>query len=255
MATNIAIINASTVLKDADVQAVVPALQKQVLNDFAPVFGTSASLAFYSQSVAPPAGTWWISVLDNADQAGALGYHDLTNEGLPLAKVFAASDIQSKSSWSVTISHELLEMLADPDITLSAFAQTNDTTGQLYAYEVCDACEDDQYGYQIDGVLVSDFVYPSWFESFQKPNATQFDHQNRITQPFQLLAGGYIGVFNVTGGSGWTQKTGETAAARYSSREGVGSRRERRRIPRSQWLNSKVEFSGARGPFRLSLVQ
>ncbi|MGA8532542.1 MAG: hypothetical protein WB615_00375 [Candidatus Tumulicola sp.] len=252
MSANIAIINASTVLKDAEVQAIVPALQKQVVNDFAPVYGMSATLAFFSQSTTPPAGSWWITVLDNSDQAGALGYHDLTNEGLPLAKVFAAGDIQNKASWSVTVSHELLEMLADPDIALTAFAQTDATTGTLYAYEVCDACEDDQYGYQIDGISVSDFVYPAWFESFRKPSSTQFDRQQHITSPLQLLGSGYIGVFSITGGSGWTQKTGQLAAARYSSREGVGSRRERRRIPRHQWLSSKVAFSPARGFFKLT---
>lgn len=251
MSANIAIINASTVLKDADVQAIVPALQKQVAQDFAPVYGSTATLSFYSQSATPPAGSWWITVLDNADQAGSLGYHDLTNDGLPLAKVFAAGDIQNKASWSVTVSHEMLEMLADPDITLTAFSQADATTGTLYAYEICDACEDDQYGYEIDGVLVSDFVYPAWFESFRKPSSTQFDRQQRVTQPFQLLGGGYIGTFSITGGSGWTQKTGQLAAARYSSREGVGSRRERRRIPREQWLGSNVAFSENRGFYRL----
>ena len=29
-----------------------------------------------------PAGSWWVVFLDNSDQAGALAYHDLTNEGL-----------------------------------------------------------------------------------------------------------------------------------------------------------------------------
>ena len=42
----IAVINASTVLKDADVQAVVPALQTQVHRDFAPPWGIDADLTF-----------------------------------------------------------------------------------------------------------------------------------------------------------------------------------------------------------------
>jgi hypothetical protein len=35
-----------------------------------------------------PPKTWLIGVFDNSDQAGVLGYHDLTEDGLPLAKVF-----------------------------------------------------------------------------------------------------------------------------------------------------------------------
>jgi hypothetical protein len=42
-----------------------------------------------------------------------VGYHDLTNEGLPLGKVFAGSDMVNGYNWTVTASHELLEMLID----------------------------------------------------------------------------------------------------------------------------------------------
>ena len=42
----IAVINASTVLNDAEVQAAVPALQTQVHRDFAPPWGIDADLMF-----------------------------------------------------------------------------------------------------------------------------------------------------------------------------------------------------------------
>jgi hypothetical protein len=66
--------------------------------------------------------------------------------------------------------------------------QNSNTAGILYAYEVCDACEDDSFGYQIDNILLSDFVYPSWFESFRAEGSTQFDRMNTIQAPLQLLA-------------------------------------------------------------------
>jgi hypothetical protein len=119
----IAFINESTVLTDVQVKAAIPALQKQVSRDFAPVWGVDADPSFVQKTVPVPPQTWLIGVFDNSDQAGALGYHDLTENGLPLAKVFAGSDIQYKSSWTVTASHELLEMLGDPDINLDAFSQ------------------------------------------------------------------------------------------------------------------------------------
>lgn len=238
----VAVMNASTVLTDAEVKAVVPALQTQVHNHFAPAWGIDADLTFVANGDRPPAGAWWLAVLDDSDQAGALGYHDLTNEGLPLGKVFAGTDKQLGYQWSVTASHELLEILADPDVDLSVFVQADASSGALYAYEVCDACEDDQFGYQIDGVLVSDFVYPAWFETFRQPGSTQFDQGQLIRQPLQLLQGGYIGVFDVTAGTGWTQKLGDGRAPRYAARPRVGSRRERRRTPRDQWQKSEVAF-------------
>jgi hypothetical protein len=194
----------------------------------------------------PAAASWWLTVFDNSDQAGALGYHDLTPDGLPLGKIFAATDQQYGENWTVTASHELLEMLGDPDVNLSALVQSSNTAGRLYAYEVCDACEADAAAYQINSVLVSDFVFPAWFESFRQANSTPFDFQKKITAPFQLLAGGYIGVFDIRSGSGWTQITAEGMPHEYKARARVGSRRERRQTPRDRWLRSKVKPSSAR---------
>lgn len=237
----LAVINASTVLTDADVQPVVAALQTQVSDHFAPVWGVDADLTFVPIGGTPAPGSWWLAILDNSDQAGALGYHDITSEGLPLGKVFAATDLQYGYNWTVTASHELLEMLADPDVNLTTFVQSDATSGVLYAYEVCDACEADVYGYQIDGITVSDFVYPTWFESFWSPGAAQFDYGNQIQSPFALLPGGYIGYFDVTAGTGWQQQFAEAGLRKYSMRPAVGSRRERRRTPRNEWLASEIK--------------
>src|ERR1700684_3703317 len=221
----ISVINESTVLADSDVTPVVAVLQKQVTNDFRPVWGTDAELVIVPQGTQPPTGSWWLVLLDDSDQANALGYHDLTTEGLPIGKVFAASDLKAGTSWTVTASHELLEMLGDPNINLTVFVENNNTAGILYAYEVCDACEDDSLGYQIDNTLLTDFVCPSWFESFRAEGSTQFDRMNKIQAPLQLLAGGYIGTFNVTSGGGWQQTTAEKHPT------SLRTRRERRNIP------------------------
>ena len=234
----ISVINESTVLADADVAPVVAALQKQVTNDFRPVWGTDAQLTIVPKGTQPPGGSWWLVLLDDSDQANALGYHDLTSEGLPIGKVFAASDLKAGTSWTVTASHELLEMLGDPNINLTVFVENTNTAGILYAYEVCDACEDDSLGYQIDNILLSDFVYPSWFESFRVEGSAHFDHMNKMVTPFQLLAGGYIGIFKVTAGSGWQQQTADQRPANALHRGGVGTRRERRAIPHELWINS-----------------
>jgi hypothetical protein len=234
----ISVINESTVLADTDVVPVVAALQKQVTNDFSPAWGTDAELTLVSKGALPASGSWWLVLLDDTDQANALGYHDLTSEGLPIGKAFVVSDLKAGTSWTVTASHELLEMLGDPNINLTVFVQNTNTAGILYAYEVCDACEDDSLGYKIDNILVSDFVYPSWFESFRAEASTQFDRTKKMQTPFQLLVNGYIGLFNVTAGSGWQQQTAEKRPANLLHRGGIGTRRERRSIPHDQWINS-----------------
>jgi hypothetical protein len=140
--------------------------------------------------------------------------------------VFAALDLQSGGSWTVTLSHELLEMLADPWINWCA--QGSD--GRIYALEVCDAVETDRLGYRIDEVLVSDFITPSWFEPTR---ADRVDFKRRISKPLQLASGGYISVLDE--GGRWIQmaEQGRSAVPIPS-----GSRRQRRTMRKGDWRKS-----------------
>lgn len=61
----IAVINASTVLTDDEVQAAVPALQTQVHRDFAPIWGIDADLSFIPSGSSADPGLWWLTVLDD----------------------------------------------------------------------------------------------------------------------------------------------------------------------------------------------
>jgi hypothetical protein len=152
-----------------------------------------------------------------------------------MGKVFASTDLKYGCEWTVTASHELMELLADPEVNLSVLVEKKGNQSVLYAYEVCDACEPDNFGYEIDGVLVSNFVYPSWFESFHSPGKTQFDHCGHIQKPFEVLADGYINVYNVTGGGGWQEAIHKEGQLQWNKRAQIGSRRERRKTTRTQW--------------------
>ena len=202
----IAIKNQSTAVTDAQVTAVVAALQIQLDRDYAAAWGSTAALVFLNKNQAVPAGTWPIYVMDTSDVTGALGYHDETL-GVPYGRIFVKTCIQYGYSWTVTLSHELLEMINNPNVNLTVFNQTTNTRGRIYFHEVGDACEDDSYGYVINGIKVSDFVWPAWFDPTQTARGTRYDQQRAITAPFQILTGGYVSVFNVSTGSGWTTLT------------------------------------------------
>ena len=75
------------------------------------------------------------------------------------------------------------------------------------------------------------------------PAGTLFDYGNHIQSALQLLPGGYIGVYNISAGNGWQQLTAQQGPYLYSMRARLGSRRERRRTPCNQWLNSLVVSS------------
>ncbi len=240
----VAVINDCTVLSDAEVSAAVPALQIQVHDHFARAWGIDADLRFVPAGQDPRQEECWLTILDDPDRGEDLGYHELTNDGRPICKVFARSDQARGFRWTVTASHELLELLADPNCHLGVLAQPNAYDSFLYAYEVCDPCESEAYAYPIaqpgGDVIVSDFVYPAWFEGFRKAGSTKFDHQGKIDEAFKLLPGGYAGVLDIPSGLGWYQIDGPDpqGAETRRLRPSVGSRRERRMTPRGKWRRS-----------------
>jgi hypothetical protein len=223
----IAITNASTCLTDGQVEVVLPALQQQVSQDFKAYWNLDCVLTFLAKDKSLTAGWWQIILSDDPDQAGALGYHEMTSEGTPLGKVFAGLDIRSGSSWTVTLSHELLEMLADPWINWCAVG----SDGKIYALEVSDAVEADALGYEIDGVLLSDFVTPAWFEPTE---ANRMDFKQHISDPQELAAGGYISVLDPK--KGWVQMTADLSPGPMAPE---GSRRQRRGIEKRKWRRSR----------------
>ncbi|TXH46029.1 MAG: hypothetical protein E6Q97_30485 [Desulfurellales bacterium] len=184
-----------------DIHGLTTALQLYVDKHFAPVWGTPCRLVVPRDGRVPK-GAWAIVFLDSADVANALGYHDLTPEGLPLSKVFVRTTIAAGELVSVTASHELAEMLVDPALQLLAAAPN----GWLYAYETADAVEADAF--KVNGLLMSNFVYPSWFEGFRKPRSTKFDHMGLCKRPFEIRPGGYMPVMR---NGRWDQIFGSTA--------------------------------------------
>ena len=241
----VSIINDSSVVTDDACRTLTAALQKQVSRDFAPVWGTDAKLVFVPNGQAPEKGTWWLSILDSTDRPGALGHHDLTPDGLPVGKSFAGTDLHYGFEWTVTASHELLEMLANPDINRAILVRPEQGDAKLYAYEVCDPCEDDADSYAIDGIKVCNFLYPTYFESFHHAATTKFDHQGRLTAPVPaVLPGGYISMYDLNGSAQWQQISNAAIEpdrrARSQVAERHSSRRERRQLPRSEWKHAKV---------------
>lgn len=178
----IALINRATTGLGVEFGALARALQKFVVRCFAPVWGTPAKLVATNEFIR---AAWAIVFVDDADVQGALGYHDLTPDGLPLSRVFVKTTIGAGQKVSVTACHELAEMLVDPAINLWAEGPRS----VFYAYEMSDAVEEEEFA--IDGIAMSDFVYPAYFEGFRKPRSAQFDYLKKVTLPFQVLPGGY----------------------------------------------------------------
>jgi hypothetical protein len=180
------VINKSTLVTDADVRRWTAACARQITEHVAPAYDlTPRRVQFLSARSHAPAGAWVIAVLDDADQAGALGWHTEDAAGRIYGRVFAGPCIEYGVPVSTTLSHEIVETAVDPDVD-----QWRDTgRGYSVAYEACDPVEGDSY--LIDGVAVSDFVTPAWYD----PRLTGRRHwldNGSVAGVFDLAPGGYV---------------------------------------------------------------
>ncbi len=207
-APTIVCINQATEPLGVDLDQLIAAMQAYVDQYVAPVWGTPAKLVKATGFVP---GAWAMVFLDDADQPGALAYHDLTPDGLPEAKVFVKTTIENGDLVSVSASHELVEMLVDPAINMLS---TGPDGKLIYAYESADPVEESSF--PVNGIAMSNFVYPAYFEAFREPSSVQFDQMKQVSKPFQILSGGYQILLK---GGRWTEVFGSAAKKRRFAKE------------------------------------
>ena len=201
------------------------ALQKCYDTDFLPVWGFPVRL--YTTKKAKPSD-WQLVFLDDTDDAGRLGYHKLTKGGQPVSKIFVRTVLAAGESVSVTACHELFEMVIDPLANLWA----DGPDGTEYAYELSDAVEEDRF--KVDGIEMSNFLYPTWFEPRKHPPGTKFDHLGRLKKPFSMSKGGYL---IVRKNGKVTEQFGSPAKQRrFAQEDRVGHRSEHRKGARGRLI-------------------
>jgi len=208
----IACFNRATIALRVDFDALIAAMQVYVDKYVAPIWATPAKLI---KTTDFKKGAWAIVFLDDADQPGALAYHDLTPDGLPESKVFVNTTLKNGDLVSVSASHELVEMLVDPAINLMT---TGPNSKLVYAYESADPVE--ALSFNVNGIPMSDFVFPAYFEDFHKPGTVQFDAMKKVRKPFQILSGGYQIVFKSGKWSNLTASAVKAKALKAEDRRG-----------------------------------
>jgi hypothetical protein len=199
---NIALVSRTAQTHAADLSHVAAALQKQAIRDLAPIWMVSATVDVFPSLSSVPAGYWPVMIVDQVQDAA--GFH-LDDHGHPYALV------EYSRSWSLTASHEVLEMLCDPWGQRVAAGRSPMTgQGQVeFLVEACDPCEDREFAYTINGVLVSDFITPHFYDP-RRTIGARYSFTGSLKAPRQILPGGYISWWDPQSDHVWQQRWFDT---------------------------------------------
>lgn len=203
---SISIINFSSQLSDQAVQDAIRVVNRQVVEDFMPVWGGGRNLRLHASPFDPTdestltedpvQGESVIYLVDEGSLPGALGFHSLNGSEIPFGFVFT----DSLADWTVTLSHEVLELIIDP--TANVFVPgpdprdpNNDQKVVLHTYEVCDAVE--RTSYEIDHTRVSNFLTPTYFAVGDAPG-TRNDFLGVGVTSFGATQGSHLAFFDLS---------------------------------------------------------
>ncbi len=195
---NIAVVSQTPQLKFSDLQGMCAAHQKQLANDYFPIWKRPTNVIAVKSKSAIPHGFWPAYVRDDIGEPGAAGYH--TNENnQPVIYIQFDGD-----NTSLTLSHEGLETASDSQGNKLIKVTLPKVGPVMMLCEIGDPCEEKFY--MVDGFKMSDFLRPAWYGyDDQDPPGSKLTFLNTIKTPCSLIRGGYFSYLTPDGT--WWQQT------------------------------------------------
>jgi hypothetical protein len=204
----VALVSLTREISQGDLMRVAAAVQKQVTRDFAPLWGLRATVDAFDELKDIPSDYHPIVLFGDPDELmGRLEFEIGDVNAARLVEQFEGNRLGGihlnaftrqpfalvalSDAWSVTVSHETLEMLADPfGNRLVAGPHPTDPEERVrYLLEVCDPCQ--TVWYPVNGVQVSDFYTPRYFDPVRN-RAAFYSFTGALEHPLHVLDGGYI---------------------------------------------------------------
>ena len=191
----VGLVDKTGALDPALVQAAAASLNIQVMRDLPQWWPITATVQYLPNPKKIPVGVWPVFLVAKLPP-GEGGVH-LDKNNQPYSLVIGTPD---SNDWTIDASHETLEMLVDPSGNRLQASRAikivgndvQDAPGEFeYLVEACDPCEANQYAYSIQGIAVSDFITPRFYDPVATAG-TRYSFGGHITRPRQILPGGYI---------------------------------------------------------------
>lgn len=207
--------NLSTLVTGEDVYLMAALIDRQLREHVAPAWGLAPPTVLFLDKPAQFPCDALITIFDDADQQGDLGWHTEGADADVYGRVFAAPVLQNggnaltnELSVCSVLSHECIETLGDA--ACNRWAQRAD--GAWIAVELADPVEGDSYEITVSSAAevvtgtVSDFALPAWFNPDAAPGPT--DWMKLVTAPFQVRDTGYV-IEMAAGATTATEQWGE----------------------------------------------
>lgn len=186
---------------DAELATAIAAIQVQVDRDFKAEWGLTTLLSAQRTTLTGPqvrldAVNEAIIYLGDMAQDpstgvdGLLGHHAATNDGASFGFVFLDACAARGEAWSVILSHEVLELLADPQAVARVVGPDPKHPGApqvSFEFEICDPTDSDSY--PIGTVRVANFVTQRYFGRPGRSGSTNC--RGLPLAPFSARPGGY----------------------------------------------------------------
>lgn len=208
----ICIVNQSSI-PDADVQQAIRSINAQ-LADVAYHWSILAQCRLegaryrHKMSLKEIRGDGLLYITDDVDE-DALGWHDADQFGLPYGVIYTGWSFEP---WTVTLSHEVLEMVVDPHCNRLAIGPHPLEPGRrvMHWMEICDAVQGQHY--EIGGIAVSDFVLPGYFTEAEE-KGMRMSYLGADIASFGVADGGYVGYYDPQLGDHDTYASDQAALA------------------------------------------
>jgi hypothetical protein len=94
--------------------------------------------------------------------------------------------------WSLTASHECLELIVDPSLDRMVPGPSPEDAGLQvdFLVEICDPCQ--FHSYTLDGFQVAEFCTKRYYNDDQAHAGASYSFHGSISSPREILVGGYI---------------------------------------------------------------
>jgi hypothetical protein len=201
---SIGVQNFSHAVTSAEIQAAIGVFEDQVNIDFGYYWNLKPQVTLTPTKPSPNVQRWNAYIFDDVAQAirtnsnwfspivtGAVGWHTI-QAALPYMVVLAGtsnSSFRAFNSWTWTFSHELMEMIANPQLQYVGpyYPATGGAQSAVkVGAEVCDPVEGTGY-LTPQGPILSNFVTPSWFNPQGQPD---WDFLETLPGPLTTGPGG-----------------------------------------------------------------